>query len=65
MDIKYIPISLILVILFLGAGETRACTTPPVADLTADPCRVAVDVGVTLDGSGSYDPDGGSITKYE
>jgi len=39
-------------------------TQPPVAVLVADPKYVVPGNSVTLDGSGSYDPDG-SITKYE
>ena len=37
--------------------------TPPVADPNG-PYRILVGEGLTLDGSGSYDPDGGSIVEY-
>ena len=36
---------------------------PPVADPDG-PYRILVGEGLTLDASGSYDPDGGSILKY-
>jgi hypothetical protein len=37
--------------------------TPPVAD--AGPSRYAADDSIRLDGTGSFDPDGGSITRWE
>ncbi len=38
---------------------------PPVADAGDDQDNVPVNTKVTLDGSGSYDPDNDNITRYE
>jgi PKD repeat protein len=38
---------------------------PPVADLSAAPLSGNAPLAVDFDASGSYDPDGGSITRYE
>ncbi|MGB2705906.1 MAG: PKD domain-containing protein, partial [Candidatus Omnitrophota bacterium] len=67
MKAKFLAVVLILSALFVTANQSYACPPPnqdPVAILTADPEYVMKDVNVTLDGSGSYDPDG-DIEKYE
>ena len=64
MKTKFLPILLILSGLLVTADKTYACNDPPNADLDASPNPVCVGRSVTLDGSGSSDPDG-DITKYE
>lgn len=64
MKTKFLPVLLILSGLLVTADKTYACNDPPDADLDASPNPVCVGCSVTLDGSGSSDPDG-SIAKYE
>ncbi len=64
MKTKFLPVLLILSGLLVTADKTYACNDPPNADLDASPNPVCVGCSVTLDGSGSSDPDG-EITKYE
>jgi len=60
-----------LTVVTFAAGKTYACNLDPVASLSADPNPVCVGQSVTLDGSGSSDPDGGNggllngIKKFE
>ncbi|MCW4050908.1 MAG: PKD domain-containing protein, partial [Candidatus Bathyarchaeota archaeon] len=63
MKAKFITV-LVLGGLFVTASKSYAWPLRPVAILTADPEYVMKDVNVTLDGSGSYDPDGGPIVEY-
>jgi len=44
---------------------TVVTTLPPVAVATADPLTQIVNLPIHFSDDGSYDPDGGSITKYE
>jgi outer membrane protein assembly factor BamB len=46
-----------------GPGESGDQT--PIAELTATPSDGAAPLDVSFDADSSYDPDGGSITKYE
>jgi hypothetical protein len=72
MKAKPLAAVLILSILFVTANRNYACPPPnqdPKANLTVDPEYVMKDVNATLDGSGSYDPDGSGgingIKKFE
>ncbi len=61
-----ITILILSVFFVIASDKSYATYQSPEAVLTADPVYVTVnDTNVTLDGSSSYDPDGGSITKYE
>jgi len=53
-----------LVITFLLAGCSLATKVPPVANAGHD---VTIHIGqpITLDGSLSYDPDGGRVVRYD
>jgi PKD repeat protein len=64
MKTKFLPVLLILSGLLITADKSYACNDPPNADLDASPNPVCVGDSVTIDGSGSSDPDG-EITKYE
>jgi len=57
---KYIILFCALSVIIFVPIETYACTLSPIASLSATPNPVCVGCEVTLDGSGSSDPDGGS-----
>ena len=61
MNTKFLAAVLILGGLFVTANEVYGCNVSPVADLTAEPEYVILGKSVTLDGSGSYDPDGSIV----
>ncbi|MCK5641665.1 MAG: PKD domain-containing protein, partial [Gammaproteobacteria bacterium] len=48
----------------LLAGVSYACTLTPIADIDTDPNSRCLGETIVFDGSGSYDPDGGSIDAY-
>ncbi len=62
MRSKLIIVNIILLLVLVS--QSYGWALPPVAVLEADPEYVADGCSVTLDGSGSYDPDS-SIIKYE
>lgn len=65
MKAKCLTAVLIVSVSFITVNKSYAWPLPPIADLEAVPQYVLVGQSVTLDGSDSSDPDGGSITKYE
>lgn len=64
MKTRFLVVVLILSGFLVSPDKTYGCNDPPNADLDASPNPVCVGRSVTLDGSGSSDPDG-EITKYE
>lgn len=66
------PLCMVMLACFGGGGilggcsAPAACNLPPVALLTVSPSSIPADDNnttvVTLDGSGCYDPEGGSLT---
>ncbi len=64
MKAKILSAILVLSVLSLTADKTYGCSMHPYAELEAEPYAV-IGMSVTLDGSDSYDPDGGGIRTYE
>ena len=60
----YKKLNLIVTCLFILAGISYACNLTPIADIDSDPNSRCLGEVVSFDGSGSYDPDGGSIDAY-
>ncbi len=72
MNTKLSTALIVSVFVIFSANISYGCILTPIADIYVDPnlCDgngvVYVDVGETVrfDGDGSYDPDGGSISRY-
>jgi PKD repeat protein len=58
-------LSVVAVLLICVSVGMTSTNTPPVASFTYSPENPVVDQTITFNASGSYDPDGGNITKYK